>query len=165
MSAADDPVDVAVLGGGPAGLAAALEARRAGARVALFDPAPAPRDKPCGEGLMASGLDDLAELVGAEARDAARPFTTLRWVVRGRELALRMPRPGGSLSRPRLVGALEDALRRHGIPRVPSRAEVARHGGPFRLTHAGGRLEARANATAPASRRSRCTSAGRSRST
>jgi len=33
-----DPVDVAILGGGMAGISAALEARRRGARVVLFDP-------------------------------------------------------------------------------------------------------------------------------
>ena len=34
------PVDVAVVGGGMAGIAAALDARRRGARVVLFDPGP-----------------------------------------------------------------------------------------------------------------------------
>jgi glycine/D-amino acid oxidase-like deaminating enzyme len=33
-------VDVAILGGGIAGITAALEARRRGARVMLFDPGP-----------------------------------------------------------------------------------------------------------------------------
>ena len=35
-----NPVDVAILGGGMAGISAALEARRRGARVILFDPGP-----------------------------------------------------------------------------------------------------------------------------
>jgi glycine/D-amino acid oxidase-like deaminating enzyme len=35
-----DPVDVAILGGGMAGISAALDARRRGARVMLFDPGP-----------------------------------------------------------------------------------------------------------------------------
>ena len=35
-----DAVDVAILGGGMAGISAALEARRRGARVVLFDPGP-----------------------------------------------------------------------------------------------------------------------------
>lgn len=34
------PVDVAVIGGGMAGISAALDARRRGARVVLFDPGP-----------------------------------------------------------------------------------------------------------------------------
>lgn len=35
-----EPVDVAVLGGGMAGITAALAARRRGARVTLFEPGP-----------------------------------------------------------------------------------------------------------------------------
>ena len=35
-----EPVDVAILGGGMAGITAALEARRRGARVMLFEPGP-----------------------------------------------------------------------------------------------------------------------------
>lgn len=34
------PIDVAVIGGGMAGISAALDARRRGARVVLFDPGP-----------------------------------------------------------------------------------------------------------------------------
>lgn len=34
------PFDVAILGGGMAGISAALEARRRDARVVLFDPGP-----------------------------------------------------------------------------------------------------------------------------
>jgi glycine/D-amino acid oxidase-like deaminating enzyme len=34
------PVDVAVIGGGMAGISAALDARRRGAHVVLFDPGP-----------------------------------------------------------------------------------------------------------------------------
>jgi glycine/D-amino acid oxidase-like deaminating enzyme len=35
-----NPVDVAILGGGMAGISAALDARRRGARVVLFEPGP-----------------------------------------------------------------------------------------------------------------------------
>ena len=35
-----EPVDVAIIGGGMAGISGALEARRRGARVVLFDPGP-----------------------------------------------------------------------------------------------------------------------------
>ena len=34
------PYDVAILGGGMAGIAAALQARRRGAKVVLFEPGP-----------------------------------------------------------------------------------------------------------------------------
>jgi flavin-dependent dehydrogenase len=45
-------MDIAVLGGGPAGLAAALALRQRGCRVALYDGQRPPIDKACGEGLM-----------------------------------------------------------------------------------------------------------------
>jgi menaquinone-9 beta-reductase len=54
--------DVAVIGAGPAGAAAALFAGRRGHRVIVFDKQTFPRDKPCGEGLMPSGRPALREL-------------------------------------------------------------------------------------------------------
>jgi menaquinone-9 beta-reductase len=54
--------DVAVVGAGPAGAAAALFAARRGHRVIVFDKQDFPRDKPCGEGLMPSGRPALREL-------------------------------------------------------------------------------------------------------
>jgi flavin-dependent dehydrogenase len=54
--------DVAVIGAGPAGAAAALFAARRGHRVIIFDKQIFPRDKPCGEGLMPSGRPPLREL-------------------------------------------------------------------------------------------------------
>ena len=54
--------DLAVVGAGPAGTAAALFAARRGYRVIVFDKQAFPRDKPCGEGLMPSGRPALREL-------------------------------------------------------------------------------------------------------
>ena len=54
--------DVAVVGAGPAGAAAALFAAQRGRRVIVFDKQAFPRDKPCGEGLMPSGRPALREL-------------------------------------------------------------------------------------------------------
>jgi len=54
--------DVLVIGGGPAGLAAAIAARRKGFHVILADAAHPPIDKACGEGLMPEALDALVRL-------------------------------------------------------------------------------------------------------
>lgn len=48
--------DVFVIGGGPAGLAAAIAARRRGCDVTLADAAVPPVDKACGEGIMPDGI-------------------------------------------------------------------------------------------------------------
>src|SRR6202165_5110383 len=60
MEATD--ADVAVVGGGPAGAAAALFAARRGLKVIVVDKQDFPRDKPCGEGLMPGGRPALREL-------------------------------------------------------------------------------------------------------
>jgi len=54
--------DVFVIGGGPAGLAAAIAARQRGFRVIVADGAVPPIDKPCGEGLMPDGISALQRL-------------------------------------------------------------------------------------------------------
>ena len=62
--------DVAVVGGGPAGAAAAIELARAGRDVVLVDRARFPRDKCCGDGLTTSALRQL-ELLGLRPGDVA----------------------------------------------------------------------------------------------
>jgi flavin-dependent dehydrogenase len=54
--------DVFVVGGGPAGLAAAIMARRRGFRVVVADGAIPPIDKACGEGFLPDGLAALKRL-------------------------------------------------------------------------------------------------------
>ena len=54
--------DLLVAGGGPAGLAAALHARRQGLSVIVAEPRENPIDKACGEGLMPGGLAELRSL-------------------------------------------------------------------------------------------------------
>jgi flavin-dependent dehydrogenase len=75
--------DVFVIGGGPAGLAAAIAARRKGLSVTLADAARPPIDKPCGEGLMPDGLAALRSLGVTLDAAEAHPFRGIRFVDRG----------------------------------------------------------------------------------
>lgn len=54
--------DVAIVGAGPAGAAAAITLARAGRRVVLIDKAVFPRDKICGDGITTGALRILEEL-------------------------------------------------------------------------------------------------------
>jgi flavin-dependent dehydrogenase len=62
--------DVLVVGGGPVGLAAAIEARLAGLSVTVIEPREAPIDKACGEGLMPGALP-LLDRLGVQPRGFA----------------------------------------------------------------------------------------------
>jgi len=55
-------IDVLVVGGGPVGLVAAIEARLAGLSVTIIEPRDEAIDKACGEGLMPGALPLLARL-------------------------------------------------------------------------------------------------------
>jgi flavin-dependent dehydrogenase len=54
--------DLLIAGGGPAGLASAINARQQGLSVIIAEPRDNPIDKACGEGLMPGGLAELASL-------------------------------------------------------------------------------------------------------
>lgn len=72
--------DVFIVGGGPAGLAAAIATRRQGLRVSVADYRRPPADKSCGEGLMPHGVEALQSLgVGIEPRDGV-PFRGIRFI-------------------------------------------------------------------------------------
>ncbi len=55
-------IDVLVVGAGPAGVAAAVDLRRAGRDVVVVDKAEFPRDKCCGDGLTTLALRELENL-------------------------------------------------------------------------------------------------------
>lgn len=65
--------DVFIVGGGPAGLAAAIAIRQKGLSVMLADHAVPPIDKACGEGLMPDSITALNALgVAISSQDGAR---------------------------------------------------------------------------------------------
>jgi 2-polyprenyl-6-methoxyphenol hydroxylase-like FAD-dependent oxidoreductase len=72
-------VDVFVIGGGPAGLAAAIAARRRGMKVVLADGNRPPVDKPCGEGLMPDSRATAARLGISLPRSLGFEFRGIRF--------------------------------------------------------------------------------------
>ena len=72
--------DVFILGGGPAGLAAAIAARQAGMRVTLADSQSPPIDKACGEGLMPDSLAAAASLGIEVPSQAGYPLRGIRFI-------------------------------------------------------------------------------------
>jgi geranylgeranyl reductase family protein len=67
--------DVAVIGAGPAGLAAARAAAAAGARTIVVERATHPRYKTCGGGLIGASLAAAGGQAGVPARDQIRTIT------------------------------------------------------------------------------------------
>jgi 2-polyprenyl-6-methoxyphenol hydroxylase-like FAD-dependent oxidoreductase len=80
-----DAPDALIVGGGPAGLAAAIALRMRGGKVIVADRARPPIDKPCGEGLMPEGVAALRSLgVWNDCAPAAAPFSGIRFTEDGR---------------------------------------------------------------------------------
>jgi len=72
--------DVFVVGGGPAGLAAAIAARQRGFDTIVADGMHPPIDKACGEGLMPDALEALAQLGIRLSSGEAHPFCGIRFL-------------------------------------------------------------------------------------
>ncbi len=86
---------VVVVGGGPAGLAAAIALRQQGCEVEVFEARPqGPIDKACGEGLMPDGVAALQRLGVRLDPAALQPFQGIRYL--DQDLVAEGRFPGGS---------------------------------------------------------------------
>jgi 2-polyprenyl-6-methoxyphenol hydroxylase-like FAD-dependent oxidoreductase len=74
--------DAVVIGGGPAGLAAGIVLAERGCKVLLCEKRGLPADKPCGEGLMPSGVRLLERLgvTRAALGDGCSAFSGIRYL-------------------------------------------------------------------------------------
>ncbi len=108
--------DVLVVGGGPAGLAAAIAARRQGFRVTLADGAKPPIDKACGEGLMPQGVRALARLgIKIPAADSY-PFHGVEFFTNDRSAGAKFSQGFGlGMRRTKLHSLLTEAASVHGV--------------------------------------------------
>jgi len=114
--------DVFVVGGGPAGIAAALAARKRGFSVTIADGGRPPQDKACGEGLMPDALAAAARLGIEIPEDVGFRYQGIRF--RGafsngsaRSVAAPFPRgaQGRGVRRPALHALLVEAAERAGV--------------------------------------------------
>jgi flavin-dependent dehydrogenase len=72
--------EVIVVGAGPAGIVAAIAARRQGLQATVLDARIPPIDKPCGEGILPQGVAALSALGISLPAESAFPFRGIRFV-------------------------------------------------------------------------------------
>lgn len=108
--------DVVIVGGGPAGLAAAIAARLRGFQVTVLDAAQPPIDKACGEGLMPDALLALERLGIALTPADGAPFVGLRFVAGAHSVSAEFPHGVGlGVRRPHLHQRLIDRAEALGV--------------------------------------------------
>ena len=142
--------ELIVLGGGPAGAAAAITAARLGARVLLLERGHFPRHKVCGEFISPEALDLLASLLagspGFRVLEDAPRVGRARLYIGRRELGTALSPPAASISRFELDEALWQAAELAGVEcRQQLGADaVSRTGESFTVMASGRLFQARA---------------------
>lgn len=108
--------DVAVVGGGPAGLAAAIAVRQQGLSVAVVEGDAPPVDKPCGEGLMPDGVEALRSLGVTLDAGAGVELEGIRFRENGRVVDAKFPSGRGiGIRRPALHRVLIERASAAGV--------------------------------------------------
>lgn len=148
-----DMYDLAVVGAGPAGCAAAITAARQGRRVLLVERGDFPRQKVCGEFVSAESLTLLSELLNAANRplleDAVR-IHCAQLFVDGRRVSTDIVPPAASIARFDLDAALWHSAKEAGVDaRAKTTVSKLEGDGPFELRSSNETFEARSviNAT------------------
>jgi menaquinone-9 beta-reductase len=91
LTAVPDKTDVFVVGGGPAGLAAAIAVRLKGFEVTVADSARPPIDKACGEGLMPDSFGAMRRLGVRLDQEQSFAFRGIRFLGAGVSVAANFP--------------------------------------------------------------------------
>lgn len=146
-----EAIDLVVIGGGPAGSAAAITAARAGACVVQLERGALPRQRVCGEFVSPESRALLSSLIGDHSllSDSQR-ISINRIFVDDEVLTLPINPPAASITRFDLDAALWQASLASGVECRQQvnvqRVEAGRH---FRIDTSGGSFEAKAviNAT------------------
>lgn len=139
--------NVVVIGGGPAGAAAAITAARRGMRVALLEAGSYPRHKVCGEFVSAESLELLAFLLqgtqGADMLERARRISTAVVHLDHGHFNAPISPAAASISRYDLDDALWNAALANGVDarQGGGRCAISRGDGSFLVTSGGAALQ------------------------
>lgn len=106
-----ESADILIIGGGPAGLAAAIAARQHGLKVVVADARRPPIDKACGEGLLPETCAALAKLGISILESESHSFRGIRFV--SGESSVQADFPDGSG-----MGVRRTVLHRHMVQRA-----------------------------------------------
>ena len=140
--------DLIVIGGGPAGSAAAITAARSGARVLLLERGRFPRHKVCGEFVSPESLSLVSSLLSPQCLPLLREaplIPQVRLLVDAKTLLGAINPPAASIARFDLDSALWDSAAELGVEAKQSVTAQAVQGvGPFRVATSAGAFEARA---------------------
>ena len=99
--------EVFVIGGGPAGLAAAIAVRKRGFGVSVADPCEPPIDKTCGEGLLPDAVEALSRLGVELPRGVGSAIRGIRFLHESESAEACFPsKPGLGVRRTALHGSL-----------------------------------------------------------
>lgn len=134
MEKAAESYDLIVIGGGPAGSAAAITAARADIRVLLLEKGQFPRHKVCGEFVSAESLELLRSLAGDTHFPDKPAIDRSCFFVGKRSVSFRLPHPALSVPRFELDAALFHAAKAEGVhAQQDSLVSEVQHDGAFHV--------------------------------